>query len=115
MIRALSRAGNPILKKILELFLWNYAAVQNFKDGTFTSHPQRTFTDMQLAFLQLYSNYDYPIAKLVLLRALPWIINNQNKDGSWGQQPHKDIATYIVVRSLISLRDYLPADFIVNK
>lgn len=115
MIRALCRASNPVLQKILELFLWNYAAVQNYKDGTFTLHPQRTFTDMQLPFLQLYSNYDYPIAKLVLLRALPWIINNQNKDGSWGKESYKDIATYAVVRSLVSLGDYLPSNFIIKK
>jgi hypothetical protein len=115
MIRALCQTSNPILKKILELFLWNYAAVQNYKDGTFTLHPQRTFTDMQLAFLQIYSNYDYTIARLALLRALPWIINNQNKDGSWGKEPYQDIATYIVVRSLVRLDDYLPSDFIINK
>jgi hypothetical protein len=115
MIRALSKASNPVLKKILELFLWNYAAVQNYKDGTFTLNPQRTFIDMQLAFLQLYSNYDYTIAKLVILRALPWIMNNQNKDGSWGKKPYKDIATYIVVRSLASLGNYLPSNFIISK
>ena len=100
---------------MLELFLWNYAAVQNFKDGTFTPDPQRTFIDTQLAFLQLYSNYNHTITKLVLLRALPWIINNQNKDGSWSKEPYKDIATYIVVRSLVSLGNYLPSTFIVNK
>jgi hypothetical protein len=114
MIRALSRTKNPLLKNILELYLWNYAAVQNFKDGTFTLHPDRTFTDTQFAFLQLYYNYDYPIAKLTLLRALSWIIYNQNKDGSWGKDPYKDIATYAVVRSLISLSDYLPANFIAK-
>jgi hypothetical protein len=69
---------------------------------------------MQFVFLQLYSNYEHPIAKLALLRALPWIINNQNKDGSWSNEPHKDLATYIVLRSLVSLRDYLPSDFITK-
>ena len=115
MIRALSSTKNPLLKKILELYLWNYASVQNFKDGTFTPHPQRTFIDMQLVFLQLYSNYNHEIAKLVLLRALPWIINNQNKDGSWSNEPHKDLATYIVLRTLLSLGDYLPSNFITKK
>jgi hypothetical protein len=115
MIRALSRTGNPLLKKILELYLWNYTSVQNFKDGTFTPYPQRTFIDMQLPLLQLYSNYNYPIAKLALLRALPWIINNQNKDGSWGKEPYKDIATYTVIHSLVSLLYYLPSNFIIKK
>jgi hypothetical protein len=115
MVRALSQASNPILKKILEVYLWYYAALQNFKDGAFTLNLHRSFIDMQLAFLQLYSNYDYAIAKLVFLRALPWIINNQNKDGSWGKEPYKDIATLIVIRSIINLGDYLPSNFIVNK
>jgi len=70
---------------------------------------------MQFAFLQLYSNYDFPIAKLALLRALPWIINYKNKDVSWDKESYKDIATYTVVCSLVSLGDYLPSNFIDNR
>jgi hypothetical protein len=115
MIRALSNVKNRILKKISEIYLWNYAGLQNIEDGSFNANPQRTFTDLQLVLLQIFSSYDHPVSKLVILRALPWIINNQNKDGSWGKVSYKDAATLAVVHSCVGLGDYLPANFIVNK
>ncbi|MHC4203905.1 MAG: hypothetical protein ACYSTT_04595 [Planctomycetota bacterium] len=115
MIRALSKVKNRTLKKILEIYLWNYAGLQNNEDGSFNTNPERTFTDLQLVLLQLFSKYEHPVAKLVILRALPWIINNQNKDGSWGKEHYKDVATLAVVNSCVSLGDYLPAQFIADE
>ena len=115
MIRALSNVKNRILKKILEIYLWNYAGLQNNEDGSFNTNPERTFTDLQFILLQIFSRYDHPVSRLVILRALPWIINNQNKDGSWGKEPYKDIATLVVVHSFIGLGNYLPANFMINK
>jgi len=115
MIRALSNVKNRMLRKITEIYLWNYAGLQNNEDGSFNTNPERTFTDLQLVLLQIFSRYDHPVSKLVILRALPWIINNQNKDGSWGKEPYKDVATLAVVFSCVSLGDYLPANFIANE
>jgi len=115
MIRALSNVKNRTLKKILEIYLWNYAGLQNNEDGSFNTNPERTFADLQFILLQIFSRYDHPVAKLVILRAMPWIINNQNKDGSWGKEPYKDVATLVVVQSCVSLGDYLPTHFITNE
>ncbi|MHC4425457.1 MAG: hypothetical protein ACYSYV_05100 [Planctomycetota bacterium] len=112
MVRALSKVRNNKLKKILELHLWRYAGLQNFRDGSFSLNPYRIFSDLQTAMLQLFSSYDHPVAKLAILRALPWIINNQNKDGSWGTEPVKDATTYAVLSALLSVRDELPSGFI---
>jgi bifunctional DNA-binding transcriptional regulator/antitoxin component of YhaV-PrlF toxin-antitoxin module len=115
MIRALSNVKNRILKKITEIYLWNYAGLQNNKDGSFNANPERTFTDLQLVLLQIFARYNHPVARLVILRALSWIINNQNRDGSWGKEPYKDVATLAVARSFVRLGDYLPANFIANE
>jgi hypothetical protein len=109
MVRALSRIKNEKLKKILELYLWRYASLQNFKDGTFSLNPHRIFTDIQIAFLQIFSCYEHPVSKLVILRALPWIIKNQNKDGSWGTELVRDTTTFAVINALLSLGDDLPS------
>ena len=115
MIRALNKVKNRILKKITEIYLWNYAGLQNNEDGSFNANPERTFTDLQLVLLQIFSRYNHPVTRLVILRALPWILNNQNKDGSWGKEPYKDVATLAVVHSCVGLGDYLPANFIANE
>lgn len=115
MIRALSKVKNITLKKMTEIYLWNYAGLQNHEDGSFNTNPERTFTDLQLVLLQIFSSYNHPVSKLVILRALPWIINNQNKDGSWGKGPYKDVATLAVVHSCAALGDYLPVNFIANE
>jgi hypothetical protein len=115
MIRALSNVKNRILKKITEIYLWNYAGLQNNEDGSFNSNPERTFADLQFVLLQIFSKYKHPASKVVILRALPWIIKNQNRDGSWGKEPYKDIATFTVVRSIVNLGDCLPSNFIAKK
>ena len=115
MIRALNNVKNQTLRKILEIYLWNYAGLQNNEDGSFNTNPERTFTDLQFVLLQIFSSYDHPVARLVIIRALPWIIKNQNKDGSWGKEPYKDVATLAVVNSCAALGDYLPANFIAKK
>jgi hypothetical protein len=89
--------------------------LQNNEDGSFNANPERTFTDLQLVLLQIFSRYNHPVTRLVILRALPWILNNQNKDGSWGKEPYKDVATLAVVHSCVGLGDYLPANFIANE
>ena len=66
---------------------------------------------METAFLQIFSSYDHPVAKPVILRAIPWIVNNQNKDGSWGTELVKDTTTYAVLHALVSIGDDLPLGF----
>ena len=59
--------------------------------------------------LQLLARYDRPVARLAIARALPWLANNQNKDGSWRKESVKDSSTFPVLSALISLRDDLPS------
>jgi hypothetical protein len=44
----------------------------------------------------------------VVLRAVPWIVENQNEDGSWGEEPNKDVSTLAILRALESVKAYLP-------
>lgn len=112
MTRALSQVRDNRLRKILHAFLWRYAGLQNFQDGTFSSNPDRLFTDLQTVFLQIFSSNDHPVVKPVLLRAIPWIVNHQNKDGSWGTELVKDRTTYAVLCAMVSLGDDLPSGFL---
>ena len=50
------------------------------------------------------------ISQLVgIMRHIPWIVENQNQDGSWGDDADRDTSTLAVVRALLSVRELLPA------
>jgi hypothetical protein len=50
--------------------------------------------------LQVLAKYSSLPAKLGILIALPWIIQNQNEDGSWGNEKFKESATLAIVNAL---------------
>jgi len=51
-------------------------------------------------FLKVFSKYDTKAARLGILLSLPWIIENQNKDGTWGDQSIMGSATLAVIGAL---------------
>jgi hypothetical protein len=63
----------------------------------------------QAGILKAIARYDHPAAKVVVMRALPWIVDMQNPDGSWGEESDKDGPTYAVLSALVSLGDHLPS------
>ena len=79
------------------------------RDGTVNpSDFPRRFRSSHAACLQTFAAFDHPIARVGIMRCVPWIVRAQNKDGSWGEEPHKDAVTLAILRALASGRDYLP-------
>ena len=62
----------------------------------------------QAAYLDTFAALDSPVSRVAILRYTPWIVASQNRDGSWGDEPHKDITTLCVLHALVSAEDCLP-------
>jgi hypothetical protein len=103
-MRALETVRDPVLRRIVIAYLWRIAAIQK-DDGRFIFHTRsgkyqnNMFHDNQTGFLEFFSRYDYLASHIVIQKTLPWIIENQNPDGSWGESD-KDIATLSVLKAL---------------
>jgi hypothetical protein len=54
-------------------------------------------------FLSVFSKYDSTAAKLGILLSLPWLVKNQNEDGTWGDDSVKESATLAVIQALKSI------------
>jgi hypothetical protein len=106
--RSLSQVRDPKARRFAEAHLWRFASRQYADDGVFPSEKYGTGFQ-QAGILQAIARYDHPVAKVMVLRALPWIVQNQNADGSWGAGARKDAETFAVVYALLSLGDLLPA------
>ena len=105
--RSLSRVRDPKARRFAEAHLWRFASRQFADDGAFPSEKYGTGFH-QAGILHAIARYDHPVAKVIILRALPWIVQNQNADGSWGEGERKDVETYAVVDALLSLGNILP-------
>ncbi|MHC4986403.1 MAG: hypothetical protein ACYTFO_09650, partial [Planctomycetota bacterium] len=106
-INAISQCTDPQLRAFAESGIWEIASNQHAADGWFPLYER--FHDNQAALLDTVARYDIPVAKVFVLRSMPWIINTQNKDGSWGDEPHKDAVTLAIVKALLSVKSFLPA------
>ena len=104
MTRALSQVKNEKLRILAEANLWKFAGWQHSPDGSFPGkYAERYFKCPQTAFLSIFAGYDHPVAKTAILKMIPWIVENQNEDGSWGCGSAKDTSTLAVVRALRSV------------
>ena len=104
MTRALSQVKNEKLRRLAEANLWKFAGWQHSPDGSFPGkYAERYFRFPQAAFLSIFAGYDHPVAKTAILKMIPWIVENQNEDGSWGQGSAKDASTLAVVGALRSV------------
>jgi hypothetical protein len=112
MTRALTRATDPALRKLVTIRLWEFAAVLNLNEERTAGLAGHDVTDRAVFFLQIFSRSDQPVAKLALARMLPWLVNAQNGDGSWGRGQGKDATSHAVVDALVSLGEHLPAGFL---
>lgn len=97
--KALSQVKNPEARRMAEAHLWRFAGLQHGSDGEFSSGITQKYL-AETEYLNLYSLYDSPLARAVILRSVPWIIKNQNKDGSWGEGKERESATLAVIRAL---------------
>jgi len=104
MTRALSQVKNKKLRRLVEANLWKFAGWQDSRDGSFPGkYAERYFRFPQAAFLSIFAGYDHPVAKTAILKMIPWIVENQNEDGSWGRGSARDTSTLAVVRALRSV------------
>jgi hypothetical protein len=98
-------------RRFAEAHLWRFASRQHAADGTFPAEGYGSGLS-QAGFLELFARFDHPVSKVVALRALPWIVEAQNKNGSWGEGTDADATTLAVVASLLSLGDLAPPDMV---
>jgi hypothetical protein len=105
--RALSRVQDARMRRFAEAHLWRFAGKQHGPKGEFP--PERYGSGFsQAGFLYLFACYDHPASKIVVIRALPWIVEAQNEDGSWGKVGNKDATTLAVITALLTVQDLAP-------
>jgi len=113
MTRALSRVRGGRLRRLAESHLWQYASWQRPPHGSLVGeYATKYHADAQAMYLDLFSRYDHPVARVAILRSVPWIIENQSADGSWGAGELRDATTLAVVRALARVKYDLPAGFL---
>jgi hypothetical protein len=113
---ALSSVQDPDARRFAAAHIWRFAGSQ-LPDGTFPRERHGTgFTPLGL--LGVFARYpDHPASRVVLLRALPGVIEAQHPDGSWqesigigrSQAERSDAATRAVVEAMVALGDDAPS------
>jgi hypothetical protein len=109
--RAMSRVRDHRMRRFAEAHLWRFASRQHAPDGAFAVEKYGKGFD-QAGILEAMSRYDHPASKVTVLRALPWIVEAQNEDGSWGEGSRRDGSTLAILSALLSVRAYLPSEMI---
>ncbi|UCH42825.1 MAG: hypothetical protein JSW16_08480 [Dehalococcoidales bacterium] len=101
--RALSLVKNSDARRVAEAHLWRFTGLQNTPDGKFSSpFGERWFS--KAGYLEIIAGYDMPVAKVAIFRSIPWILENQNEDGSWGEEPERESATLAVIKALRNVK-----------
>jgi len=104
MTRALSYVKNKRLRRLAEARLWLLAGCQHSRDVGYEGKATRKmFVNPQAMFLMVFASYHNPVSELAITRMLPWIIANQNEDGSWGGGATKDASTLAVISALSNI------------
>ncbi|MBT3373980.1 MAG: hypothetical protein HN742_27895 [Lentisphaerae bacterium] len=96
-VKALHRTLRPRLRRLCEAYLWHFVARQHGPGGRFAGNSRHMGA---FFYLDLFARYDHPAAKIAILRSLPWLVEEQNADGSWGEGDGKDAATRVVLAAL---------------
>jgi hypothetical protein len=106
--RALRHARTARVHRAAAVHLWGFAGAQHPGNGRF---PEEPYCPSQAHMLQVFAGYDHPASRVAIMRSIPWIIDNQHPDGSWGEETKKDASTLAVLRGIHRIRDLLPLDF----
>lgn len=100
--RGLNPVKNMKMRRLVEAYLWRFAARQHPTDGRFGVEKYGTGYS-QTGFLSLFASYDHIVSKVVIARSIPWIVESQNEDGSWGDGTNKDPSTLAAITALKSI------------
>jgi hypothetical protein len=106
--RAMSQVRDARMRRFAEAHLFRFASRQHSPNGEFAKERHGSGFP-QAGILEAIARYDHPASKVVVMRALPWIVDTQNPDGSWGEESDKDGSTYAILSALVSLGDHLPS------
>jgi bifunctional DNA-binding transcriptional regulator/antitoxin component of YhaV-PrlF toxin-antitoxin module len=100
--RAMSHVRDPKMQRFAEAHLWRFASRQRAPSGEFAKERHGSGFSQE-GILEAVARYDHPASKVIVWRSLPWIVEAQNEDGSWGQGPYKDASTLAVLSALDSV------------
>ena len=116
--RSLAGVRDPTMRRFAEAHLWRFAGNQ-LPDGTFPAERYGSGFG-QVGILEAFSRYpDHPVAQMVILKSLGWLVETQRPDGAWGRpsagsrraDPRADATTRAVVNILGAVRHHLPEGF----
>lgn len=100
-VNALSQVTNDRINRLVEAHLWRFAALlYNALQQPIMSIEGAKYSLTIYLQLRVLAKYDSLPAKLGILFALPWVINNQNRDGTWGTDDYRESATLAVIEAL---------------
>ena len=112
-IRAMARARDRRIRKFAEANLWELVVKQNGRAGRGPGWDR--YYCGYAGLLQVFAAFDHLAATIGIMKWIPWMVEAQNPDGSWGEEAHRDAATFAVVSALHRVRDRLPGAFIPTK
>jgi hypothetical protein len=104
-----SRTTNACLRRFAEAHLWRFAGLVhsgcsgNLEGKGHLSLQERYFSEVVFFLLKIFSEYDHPAAKLGVYLSIPWLVANQNNNGSWGKGDSVQSATLGVIKALRSI------------
>ena len=96
------------MRRLAEGYLWRFAARQNGETGVFAPEKYGFCENSQVSLLDMFARFDHPASDVVILRSIPWVIDSQNDDGSWGDEGREDVSTYAVLAALVRVARHLP-------
>lgn len=104
-VGALHKVINERLKRLVNAHLYRFAILlYNSLMQPQLAKEMEKYSITIYFQLQAISKHDSLPAKLAIYFALPWIIDNQNEDGSWGKEEYKESATLAVLDALNAIR-----------
>ena len=98
---ALSKVTNEKLWRLAESHLLRFVVkLYNAFNDPDAMNELIKYSLSPFSFLKTFSKYETKASQIGILLSLPWIINNQNEDGTWGNNSTKESATLAVVSAL---------------
>lgn len=108
-IRAFARARDERIRTYAETYLWELVVKQNGREGA--EPGWNRYACGHAGLLQVFAAFDHLAAQIGILKWLPWIVETQNPDGSWGRKAYSDAATFAVLSALPRVSALLPDGF----
>ncbi|MHA1185353.1 MAG: hypothetical protein ACTSSK_00545 [Candidatus Heimdallarchaeota archaeon] len=99
--QALNQVKDELMKRYAEAHLWRYATIlNNINDDPILMKHNKKYSVSPFTLLKLFGSYNTLPARIGTLISIPWIIQNQNDDGTWGKDNQRNNATIAVLSAL---------------